>query len=134
MDIDYQAAGFWLSAAAFVLSCIASVSAAVIWFGNRNRVTQVAIDRVETKADKLHAKQEGRLIRLEEASRHVLGRKDLEEALKPLYDIVRDTQQREAGLSVELAALRDGIREDLKVVRSDLRAMTDKILDRGLNK
>lgn len=102
MDIDFNIVG----------SVLGSVS--IVWNGIqswmlRQRATQSAIDRVEVKANQLHAEQEARLIRVEETVRHVVDKDGLLNALKPLYDLVRKTESQVSGLASHIESQGRGL-------------------------
>lgn len=139
--MNYEALAFWLQAVSVGLSSVNSVCVVVLFFGNRNRATRDAIDRVErlarelndtqakaltealVLAKSLHGEQEARLVRMETEINHVPTRKHLEEVIGPIYDLVRRSEA--------LAAKMDGRLEAIEENWRDLRQI---ILSKGLEK
>lgn len=132
--MDYQAAEFWLACASFLMSAGAMITAIVAWWGNRNRVTQDAINRVEKHADdNLDALERSvsgslndhasRLTRMETQIGAKLDTNDLNTALRPLYDLVNLSAKQEAALAQKV--------ED---IRHTLATLTNAIMEKGLNR
>jgi hypothetical protein len=141
--MDYQAAGFWLSCAALLLSLVAMVCAAVVWFNRRDRVTIDAINRVEARADTsnaglsarvvdmvnaaelrasaAHAETASRVIALETEFRHVLTTETLNGALSELFVLVRASEARQEKLDAKLQHVAD-----------TLNTLVNKIIDKGM--
>jgi hypothetical protein len=122
-DVDYQTVDIAIKGIGLALSVLNSVCLAVLWIGTRGRVTKDAIDRVESQAKGLHAEQEARIIRLEADFRHAIGKEQLVDALKPLYDLVRKTEAQVSGID-----------RVLQEQRAEARDLKNMILQRGIDR
>lgn len=121
--MDYQATDLIIKAAQLFFTAVNFAGVIALWFAGRGRATKEAIDRVEAKNREQHAGQQERIITLETEFRHLIGKKQLEDALKPLYDMGRANEKHAAEIAKEL-----------KSVSDQQKTLTDKILERGLNK
>lgn len=119
--MDYQTIDLLIKGATLALSISGNIGVVVLWFISKGRATQAAIDRVEANAQKQHSDQEARLVKLETEIGHLIGKSQLDDALKPLYDLVRSNKEDTAGMKSELNKIAEGQRD-----------LVNKILDRGL--
>lgn len=143
--MDYTAAGFWLSLTAFGVSLLAYICAGIVWWNSRGQITQAAIDRVEKMAtekfmaaeesarnrvdgvdrrvaDK-HSNHDSRIVSIETELKRMLTTEHLNEALKPIYDLVRDSKAHEAAIANEMKGVKEG-----------LNTLLQTLIQRGLEK
>jgi hypothetical protein len=120
MDIDYNAARFWLEA----LLLLGNIGMYLyVWIDRGQRVGRARIESLEVAAKDMHAHHENRLIRLEADLRHAITKEELINALKPLYDLVRKTESQVSG--IERLLERQG---------DEQRDMKNMILQRGIDR
>lgn len=119
---DGEEMAFWFSLIATGISIIGTIVGVSIWLNSRSYVTRIHIDEVANRCNELHNRSIQRIVALETDHHHYINEKKLNEALMPLYNLVRNEEQNHAALNAQLQAL-----------NAQLTMLTNLLMERGLN-